>query len=280
MAASAGILSGLSLRVCGAAKPPRVPDSRGVRLFLNAWIAFSYVFGFAALARAAQRNYVSEFSFFFSYLIYFLMSGAALLLILAFFPTYFPTLFWIRFFTLVTAEFALLLEIGDHIFRDYPAIRQLGRTLTYGIGIGFSIVYIFPPLLGSHPTDVMILGLIKRSALTKGVILLCLLGAGRRYKVPLDRATSGIALGLAVYLAIFTANFALDEHFGHAVYGRVFSIIGPFAQTLTVLIWTVSLWNYRPALAGPPTFRDGRPLGDLGQRLERFNTMLTGLLRR
>ena len=126
----------------------------------------------------------------------------------------------------------------------------------------------------------MILGLIKRSALTKGVILLCLLGAARRYKVPLDRATSGIALGLAVYLAIFTANFALDEHFGHAVYGRVFSIIGPFAQTLTVLIWTVSLWNYRPVLAGPPKFRDGRPPGDLGLRLERFNATLTGLLRR
>ncbi len=268
------------LRVCGAAKPPRVPDVWGVRLFLNVCIALSYVFGVAAIARATQRNYLSEFSFFFSYLIYFLMTGAALLLILAFFPTYFPTLYWIRFFTLVMAEFALLLEIGDHIFRDYPAIRQLGRILTYGIGTGFSIVYIIPPLLGSHPTDLIILGLIKRSALTKGVILLCLLGAARRYKVPLDRATSGIALGLAVYLAIYTANYALAEHFGRAVYGRVFSIIAPFTQTLTVLIWTVSLWNYRPALTSPPKFRDGRPLGDLGLRLERFNTTLTGLLRR
>ena len=280
MAASAGLLSGLQMRVCGAAKPPRAPDLWGGRLFVIACISLFYVFVIAAIARAVRWDYLSEFPFFFSYLIYLLMTGAALLLILAFFPAYYSTLFWIRFFTLVTAEFALLLEIGDHIFRDYPAIRQLGRILTYGIGIGFSIVYIFPPLLGSHPPDVMILGLIKRSALTKGVILLCLLGAARRYKVPLDRATSGIALGLAVYLAIFTANFALTEHFGKVVYTTSFPIVGDFTQTLTVLIWTVSLWNYRPALAGPPKFRDGRPLGDLGQRLERFNTMLTGLLRR
>src|SRR2546428_7850457 len=126
----------------------------------------------------------------------------------------------------------------------------------------------------------MFLVLTKRPPLPKGFIPLCRPGAARRYKVPLDRATSGIALGLAVYLAIFTANFALAEHFGKVVYGPVFPIIAPFTQTLTVLIWTVSLWNYRPALAGHPKFRDGRPLGDLGQRLERFNTMLTGLLRR
>ncbi len=249
-------------------------------MLVIACIALFYVFGVAAIARAVQRDYLSEFPFFFSYLIYLVMTGAALLLILAFFPTYYPNLFWIRFFTLVTAEFAMLLEIGDHIFRDYPAIRQLGRILTYGIGAGFSIVYILPPLLGSHPTDVMILGLIKRSALTKGVILLCLLGAARRYKVPLGRATSGIALGFAVYLAIFTANFALAEHFGKVVYSRFFPIVGDFTQTLTVLIWTVSLWNYRPAPARPSKFRDGRPLGDLGLRLERFNTTLTGLFRR
>lgn len=247
---------------------------------MKACLALSYVLGVAAIARAAQRNYLSEFFFFFSYLIYFLMTGAVLLLVLDFLPIHFPTFFWIRFFTLVTAEFAMLLEIGDHIFRDYPAIRQLGRILTFGIGTGFSIVYVFPLLLSSHPTDLVILGLVKRSALTKGVILLCLLGAGRRYKVPLERATSGIALGLAVYLAINTANFALAENFGQIIYGRVFAIIGPFTQTLTVLIWTVSLWNYRPALAPPRKFRDGRPLGDLGHKLERFNATLTGLLRR
>src|SRR2546428_14080633 len=99
----------------------------------------------------------------------------------------------------------------------------------------------------------MFLVLTKRPPLPKGFIPLCLLGAARRYKVPLDRATSGIALGLAGYLAIFTANFALDEHFGHAVYGRVFSLIGPFAQPLTALIWTVSRWTYRPGPAGAPT---------------------------
>jgi hypothetical protein len=225
---------------------------------------------------------LSEFSFFFSYLFYLLITSIVVNLADVLGLQFYVTAFWLRFLTLVIAEFALLLEIGDHIFRPYPAIRKLGRLITLGITFLFSIAYILPPLIEARPTSIAILDLVKRSALTKGVIIVALLGMARFYRVRLGRNVAGLVLGFAAYMAINTANFALAESYGRELYGPIFSTVGPLSQTLCVLIWTVALWHLEPVLApvqgvAAHVARNPEPLPD---RVGRLNATLSKLFRR
>jgi hypothetical protein len=242
----------------------------------------TYVLGVIILVRGAQGRFLSKFTFFYSYLAYFLVTGLIWSFVDSYAPQYFVTLFWLRFFTLMLAEFALLVEIGDHLFEPYPALCALGRLLTFGIAGAFFVLYILPALVEARPTDMAVLDLVKRSALTKGIIIVALFAAARYYSIPVGRNVAGLALGLAVYLAIHTANFALAEHFGRERYAPVFSAVGPFSQVLSLAIWTVALWRHAPAKQPQPSLAspEGVLSGTLIHQLGRYNAALDRLLRK
>ena len=242
----------------------------------------TYLLGVTILVRGGEGRFLSRLSFFFSYLTYFLVTGLVGLLVFQVAPQYFPAFFWFRFFTLVLAEFALLVEIGDHLFTAYPALRALGRLVTFGITGIFLVLYILPSLLEARPSDVAVLDLVKRSALTKVVIIVVLFAVARYYRISLGRNVGGIALGLAIYVAIHTANFALAEHFGRVVYGSIFGVVGPLSQVVSLMIWAFALWRYEPAeqpKAGLAV-AGGVPGAILTDQLGRYNAALDRLLRK
>jgi len=265
----------------GAGTCPVRPQVTNAVLVYSA-ILLSYVFGVVILVRAAQAARLSRYAFFHSYLVYFLATGLIALATWAWLPRYYPAYFWIKFFTLVIAEFALLVQIGDHIFAPYPALRMLGRTVTVGISVMFVIVYILPPLMERRPSDVAVLDLVKRSALTKGLVLFGLALLAGHFHIRLGRNISAIALGLVSYLGINTANFALAESLGRNSYGEVFSTIGPLSQTLMLLIWMIGLWNYEPAPVAPQVSSesDEERQETLPDRLGRYNNTLNRVIRK
>lgn len=251
-------------------------------MLVDAALFVQFVFGFTILVRAIQQGCVSRFPFFHSYLVYFLATGVVDVCVFAWAPQQYPTFFWIKFFILVIAEFALLVEIGDHVFAPYPGIRNLGRLVTVGITLAFSAFYILPSLFQTRPSDVAVLNLIMRSAFAKCMIMIALLAAARFYGVRLGRNVAGLVLGFAAYMAINTANFALAESYGRELYGPIFSTIGPLSQTLCLLIWTVALWHLEPVLApvqgvAAHIARNPEPLPD---RVGRLNATLSKLFRR
>lgn len=251
---------------------------------MAAWILslLTYPLGVTILVRGGQGRFLSQFSFFYSYLTYLLLTGLALLLVSQVAPRYFVTLFWLRFFTLVVAEFALLVEIGDHLFKHYPALRALGRLVTFGITGVFFAAYILPALVEMRPTDVAVLDLVKRSALTKCTIIVVLFAMAHYYRIHLGWNVTGIALGLAAYLAIHTADFALAEHLGRQVYEHVFRIAGPVSHVVSLGIWTTALWRYAPAQHAGLSVSSGEDVlaETLADRLGRYNAALDKLLRK
>lgn len=248
-------------------------------MLVEAGLAVQFVFGLTILVRAIQKGSISRYPLFYSYLIYYLAAGAVDECIYVWAPAHYPTFFWIKFLTLVMAEFALLLEIGDHLFAQYPALRQLARMMTVGIALVFCLAYILPPLLERRPSEVAIFDLVKRSALTKGVIFLGLGVTARHFRIGVGRSIMGIAAGLICFLGINMANFALAQSLGRIQYGAVFSAVGIFSHTLMLLVWAVSLWRIDPALA---TGSPNPPLsgGPLMSELGKYNRELDRLLRR
>lgn len=244
-------------------------------------IVLFYVLVVLLIVRAAAGRFFSEFPFFFSYLIYLVATSVLINLADITGARFYVTAYWWRFFTLAVAEFALLLEIADHLFRPYPAIRKMGRLITLGITLVFSVLYIVPPLLESRPSSLAILELMKRSALTKGMVIVALLAAARYYRVRVNRNVAGLILGLAADLTISIANFALAEFYGRELYGPIFSTIGPLKHTLCMLIWTVALWRPEPEFDPAREIAAARGASEpVPNRLEKVNVALTRLLRK
>ncbi len=241
-----------------------------------------YVLGLIILMRAAQGRFLSQFSLFYSYTVFLLISGTAVTAVYIWAPAYHPTIFWLRFLTSILAEFAVLVEISDHTFSPYPAIRQLGRFLTILICVIFFSFYILPSLSVPRPSNLAILDLVRRVSLTEAAIVVALLSSARYYRLPLGRNISGLMLGFSMYLGIYFVNFSLREMFGPAIYGRTFTIVGPLGSTLAWLVWTISLWRYEPVLASGGEVRGGDEASGeyLNGQLTRFNTELTRLLRK
>lgn len=236
----------------------------------------------ALLIRAKRGRFLSQFPLFYSYIGCVLCGSTITFVVYYAWPAWYAHAFWFYFMITLLAEFAVLLEISDHTFSAYRAIRQLGRLLTIGLCGIFVAGYVLPSLARTRPSSVAIDELVKRSSLAKAVIIVVLLVVARHYRIALGKGASGLMFGFSLYLGINVINFSLAEKYGRGLYARTFEVVGPLSYSLALLVWTIALWRYEPAQAvGHPI-----PAGEeeipqaLGYQLGKFNAVLLRLLRR
>jgi len=220
---------------------------------ISSWV--SVALQLTLIIRARQGRFLSRFPLFYSYIVYLLVGSLVPLLLSWVNSPYYRSVFWYHFMITLVVEFAVIVEISDHIFGSYPAIRELGRLVAFCIS-GVFLFYIIPALTEHSSSSATILDFVKRTALTKAVILLALLAAAKRYDLPLTKNSRGIIFGFCTYLAINVVNFALAETYGPALYGNIFGVVGPVSCNLAALIWVVSMWRYEPAIPLAPAIRE------------------------
>jgi hypothetical protein len=249
-----------------------------MQLLSTAAVFAFYILAITLVGRAIQGRFLSQFHFFYSYVAFMLATGAGLLVLYYADPPYYSAAAWVRLLLSNLAEFAVLVEISNHIFKPYPAIRGLGCILTLSTGLVLFLVYILPFLFHPHPFDITFLELTKRISLAKGAIILVLLGAARSYRLLLSRNVSGMILGFALYLSIGVASHTAAQYFGEALYSGLLNIIFLLSYDLCLLVWAIALWRYEPVQAANRNLRQGEePLSD---QLVRFDTTLMRLLGR
>lgn len=240
-----------------------------------------YASGGLLLIRGTREKLLSRFPFFYSYLTFAIGGSALAYLISIILPALYARLLWWHFFVTVLAEFAVIVEISDHLFEPYPAIRGLGRLLVAFVSVILFLLYVVPSLGGYPSSRASVLGFVKKASVLKVVGLLAVLAVARRYRLRLGRNLSGMTLGFCVYLGIGLANFAVAETDEARVYEGTFSLIAPLSFTLALMIWMVGLWSYQPASQLVEQLRtaEGVRPGALGYELDRMNNALTRLLR-
>ena len=235
------------------------------------------------IVRAWRGGYLHHFPFFYSYLAYIVCSTLFLLAIHSVRPQLYTPLFWFLSLIAFLAEFAVIVEISDHIFQPFPAIRRLGQLIAFAAIAVLSVVYILPSLWQAKPPGFLILDLALRLAVTKILILGILVVIAYRYRLLLGRNTGGLTLGFAAYLGVYIANFAAAETFGRALYAGVLRLAPLLGSVLCLLVWTVAMWRLESVQIGsrtPAIAGDGRSRKELRSELVRFNTLLKGLLRK
>jgi hypothetical protein len=231
------------------------------------------------LLRARQGRFVSRFPLFFSYVGYTLAGSVVGCSIWWLLASFYPTFYWFYFLTMLLAEFAVLVEISDHIFEPVPAIRRLGRLLVLCLSATFLVLYILPSLIHPRPSGAALLEITLRLSVTKAGIVAVLLIAAEYYRLPIQRDVGGLMLGFGLYHGVYIAALSAAGAFGKT-YAQVLWFILPLGFTLCLLVWTIALWRSEPVLANAARI-GGRaaPTGEpLSYQLGRFNTVLTRLL--
>src|SRR5260370_32318431 len=124
------------------------------------WI-FSFALQAALLLRARWGGFLNQFPIFYSYIFFVMMTDWVSYIVYFFYAEYYASVFWFFFSVWLVAEFAVLAEASDHIFKPYPPIRRLGRLLTACICLIFFVVYVIPPLMQPRSSRAAIFDLVK-----------------------------------------------------------------------------------------------------------------------
>ncbi len=241
----------------------------------------SFLLEAALVIRAIEGGFLTHFRLFYSYLVFVFIWTAVTWATSFFRPESYASLYWIYFTIMLLVEFAVLVEISDHVFKPYPAVRQLGRFISIFVAAIFFSLYILSSLGRPKTSSEAILDLAKRASLTKAVIITAILLSAYYYRLPLGRNISGMMLGFALYLSVCVANFAAAAEFGKNLYAHLLSFLFPLSYTLCLLLWTIAMWRYEPVPPLIPKFSRNDTVSEpLDHQLERFNTALMRLLRR
>jgi hypothetical protein len=214
--------------------------------------SLGFALGFSTLAlealllwRASQGQLLRRFPFFYSYVVYVLCGSSAIFVVYRVRPNLYPSAYWFYFVVSIVVEFAVLIEISDHLFQPFPALRNLGRAIAIVISFALGLLYILPTILESKRMRRALLDFALRSSLTKALILAVLLLAAHYYSLKLGRNVAGLMLGFSIYLGVNVANFASMERFDN-LYAQILWVMSPIAFTICLLVWTVALWEFAP----------------------------------
>lgn len=239
----------------------------------------SLILGGTLVLRARANGVFRAFPLFYSYIVYAFLATLAMYVIYWVSPQKYSHAFWINYLINTLAEFAVLVEISDHIFKPFALLRQLGRATTVLITAFLGILYILPTIISSSRLSLALLGFVLRASVTKAIILGVLFYLARHYGSELGRNVAGLMIGFSIYVATTVAIMASAQAFGSAIFARLFWFMEPLAYGLCLLVWTISLWE----LATVPDLKavSLESRGDsesVAVQLNRFNNELSKFL--
>ncbi|HKQ85453.1 MAG TPA: hypothetical protein VJS43_01655 [Candidatus Acidoferrales bacterium] len=182
-------------------------------------------------------------------------------------PNRWGSFFWPAQFITLLVGCGLVLEIFSHVLAAYPGASQFAKRfcyITFGLIFAYALVYIIISGPGSLANSEIAL---ERNVRAAQILLFCVIvGSILHYGLELDQNMRGMMLGYGLYLGTSVVSLALRFYFGEKA--DVWRTIQPVSFDLSLLIWLIALWNYRPNPA---------PTRDAG--LETDYDVLVGLTR-
>jgi len=234
------------------------------------------------LLRGRKIGLLGQFPWFYSYMTYYFSVSLVSFIIFRLRPDLYATSYWYFYLVSLLAEFAVVLEISDHIFEPYLALRDLARFLIICICAAFFVLYVFPSFTHSHPFSTALLDFSLRVSLTKAVAIRALAAAARYYRLRIGRNVAGLITGFLLYLTVYIVNFSAAEKFGRSLYANILRFLGPLGSIVCLAVWAVAMWR---AESAPATGRriggsEGEALEELIDQVTRFDSLLSRLWRR
>jgi hypothetical protein len=231
--------------------------------------------------RGVQSCCVRLFPLFYAYILYDFSSTGGAYLVYWVQPSWHASVYWFCYVLSIIVEFAILVEISDHIFQPFPAIRSLGRAITIIISGVLGLSYVLPAIFQSQGMQKALLDFALRTSITKAVILAVLFIATRHFDLELGRNVAGLMLGFSIYLGVNVATFAASHSTAPTPYARILWVVSPLAYIVCLLVWTRALWQVAPlpiTCSIPPSVSGDSKT--VAVELARFNGVLSRFIRK
>jgi len=229
-----------------------------------------------ALLRGIARKSLKEFPLFYSYVLYVFCGSIFMYGVYWIDQPAYPSLYWFYFLISILVEFSVLVEVSDHIFKNLPALRRVGRLITIVISAVLALIYILPALLWPSDGPPVLLGFALRASVTKVIVLAVLFLVARHYRSELGKSVAGLMLGFSIYLGVNVGNLAAATAYGFTLYYKMLWIMSPIAFTLCLLAWNIALWDFVPSPGS--SIVSPRDSQAVALELTRFNSKLSKFL--
>ncbi len=245
------------------------------------WVG-SFLLELALLWRGKKAGLLSQLPFFYSYIGYTLLWSFVTLPIFWFRSDLYSSAYWLFYLVNVVAEFAILVEISDHVFAPFAALRYLGRVIATLISLALSVGFIIPALARHLPSGATIINFCLWASLTKTLVVLAVIVAARYYRLRLSRSAAALVTGFGLYLSIYATNFAAAAVYGKVLYAAIFRFIMPSGWLVCLLTWTVALWKLESSKVTEEKQEalQFQPYPDLSHKINRLNDALSTWLRK
>jgi len=194
------------------------------------------------LARALWGKFVSNYPYFYIYLLYVLGETTACFVVYYLNPKAYARVYWSTEFVAVILGCGVIWEIYSQTLAPYAGVARLVKSLLLGVIVVVVIGVTLRNSLSSNSafpfeaTAHLDRSLRETQAIFLGLILVLLL----YYGIPLGRNLKGMIAGYSLFIAVLICDLAFRTFLRREYQ------LAPFAYTAALGVWCASLWSYHP----------------------------------
>jgi hypothetical protein len=210
---------------------------------------------FLILVRAVRGRMVTKFPYFYSYIFCVFAVSLGLYIGHALWPGFYDRWYWpTQFATLVTGC-GVVLDVVRHAFGFYPGAERVARLGCLAI-FGATFCYVgFSAFTQAEPTALAATVDLERDLrVVEALILVTILTVVFYYAIPLGRNLVGLIIGFGTYVGVSLVTLAVRAFLGPR-FNTAWIVLQSGAYLLSLMVWMMALWSYRPQAVPPDRAR-------------------------
>jgi len=230
------------------------------------------------LLRGPLSRTLTNFPFFYAYILSTTVGDLVVRLAWIANPEAYQKTYWPTQLLTLVIGCGIILEIFKHVLAPYPGAERFATAIalvTFGAIFCFALAYRF---LGPTSASKGTLIELERDLRTvQAILLFGILAVISYYRIPMGKNLKGMIGGYGLYIGTSLVSLAFRSYAGHA-FEAAWNIIQPSSYDISLLIWLVALWSYRPNPVPDPSIhleedyevlaaRTKRALGTMRSRL-------------
>ena len=198
------------------------------------------------LLRSFQTRCIRRYPVFFAYIGCVLLSQILRYVVYSTRPPMYVHWYWRTQFVCLIVGYGIILEIMEKTLALYNGAKKFAQAaglvlLALVLVLVFALSFAKPVWFGIETE----LDLERDLRIVEALIFTTFLGVIFRYGIGIGKNIKGMILGYGLYIATAIVGLAGTSYVGSAFNG-VFSAIQAHSYLVSLLIWTVTLWSYRP----------------------------------
>ncbi len=198
------------------------------------------------LVRALARGFVTKYPIFYAYLSYVLLESLLRFYVYAAHPSLYQPFYWYTQLISVAVGCGVILEIYRRALANYPGAARMAQCLLLIIFLAVVCKAILNGLSGPVWSPAKTMAELERNLRTvQAVLLLAMLGVLSYYAIPVGRNLRGIIWGYALFIGTSVISLTIRSHLPDNAQAW-WQYIQPVTYLISLVIWCVALWSYRP----------------------------------